>query len=250
MTFYHQLDNIMLEFDLSILLAMGIIFLGAFVQTAIGFGLAIVAAPLLFQISADYVPAPIVISAFFITLLSTISNRSSIEIGGLKSAIVGRIPGSLVGGALLTIVSVNTLSLWIGLTVLLSLLISLLPIKLEPTKNKMIIAGFLSGFMGTSSGIGGPPMAILLQHQEAKSFRSNLSAFFLFSSIISLVVQFAVGYLNWHHLYLSLPLIPAAWLGYKAANQIVEKLSKQWIRWGALLLCLISGVGAIMKSQL
>lgn len=238
----------MIDFDTSVLIAMAIIFLGAFVQTAIGFGLAIVSAPLLFQVSHDYVPAPIIISAFCITLLSTLRNRSNIEMGGLKSAIIGRIPGSIVGGVLLIYVSLDTLSLWLGITVLLSLVVSLLPFKLEPTRNKMAVAGFLSGFMGTSSGIGGPPMAILLQHQDANKFRGNLAAFFLFSSMISLLVQLFLGYLTMRHLYLSLPLIPAAWAGYKVASLITHRLSKQWIRKGALLLCFVSGLGAIIKS--
>ncbi len=43
----------------SALIAMALIFVGSFVQTAIGFGLAIVAAPLLFLVSPEYVPAPI-----------------------------------------------------------------------------------------------------------------------------------------------------------------------------------------------
>ncbi|MDV7102821.1 sulfite exporter TauE/SafE family protein [Vibrio sp. TH_r3] len=231
-----------------VLLAMAIIFLGSFVQTAIGFGLAILAAPLLMLLSNDYVPVPIVIIALFITSLSTLKNRSNIEVGELKSAIIGRVPGSVVGGLLLTYVSVQVLSLWLGIIVLLSLLVSLLPFRIEPTRNKMAIAGFLSGFMGTSSGIGGPPMAILLQHQEANKFRGNLSAFFLFSSIMSLVVQWLVGYLTVEHIYMSLPLLPAAWLGYKVATLVAHRLSKQWIRWSALSLCLISGVGAIVKS--
>ncbi|MDW3125324.1 sulfite exporter TauE/SafE family protein, partial [Vibrio sp. 1974] len=48
-----------MEFDSVNLLAMGLIFLGSFVQTAIGFGLAIVAAPLLILWAPEYVPAPI-----------------------------------------------------------------------------------------------------------------------------------------------------------------------------------------------
>ena len=41
----------------------------------------------------------------------------------------------------------------------------------EPTPTRMVVAGFFSGFFGTSSSIGGPPMALLLQHQEANQLR-------------------------------------------------------------------------------
>ncbi|WP_420855600.1 sulfite exporter TauE/SafE family protein [Vibrio maerlii] len=227
---------------------MGLIFLGSFVQTAIGFGLAIVAAPLLFQLSPEYVPAPICLVALFISLLNARKLRSEVSIGGLKMALYGRIPGSIAGGALLMWVSVSTLSLWLGGMVLIAVLVSLLPVKLEPNPNRMFTAGFLSGFMGTSSSIGGPPMALLLQHQEANSLRGNLSAFFVFSSIISLIVQIPIGFFTWSHLVITLPLIPAAWLGYVIAQKVVHRVSSKGIRYSALVLCLASGTTAIWQG--
>lgn len=232
-------------FSSTALIAMFLIFLGSFVQTAIGFGLAIVAAPLLFLISADYVPAPICIVALFISILNALKHRSNIELGGLKMALIGRVPGSIAGGILLVLVSTDVLALWLGLLVLFAVAVSLLPYRIEPTPIKMGIAGFFSGFFGTSSAIGGPPMALILQHQEANQLRGNLSAFFVFSSIISLIIQIPVGFLTLHHLWITIPLIPSAWLGYKLAMMTTQSLPKDNIRFAALLLCTISGVTAV-----
>jgi uncharacterized membrane protein YfcA len=232
-------------FSSTALIAMFLIFLGSFVQTAIGFGLAIVAAPLLFLISADYVPAPICIVALFISILNALKHRSNIELGGLKMALIGRVPGSIAGGILLVLVSTDVLALWLGLLVLFAVAVSLLPYRIEPTPIKMGIAGFFSGFFGTSSAIGGPPMALILQHQEANQLRGNLSAFFVFSSIISLIIQIPAGFLTLHHLWITIPLIPAAWLGYKLAMMTTQSLPKDNIRFAALLLCTISGVTAV-----
>ncbi len=232
-------------FSSTALIAMFLIFLGSFVQTAIGFGLAIVAAPLLFLISADYVPAPICIVALFISILNALKHRSNIELGGLKMALIGRVPGSIAGGILLVLVSTDVLALWLGLLVLFAVAVSLLPYHIEPTPIKMGIAGFFSGFFGTSSAIGGPPMALILQHQEANQLRGNLSAFFVFSSIISLIIQIPAGFLTLHHLWITIPLIPSAWLGYKLAMMTTQSLPKDNIRFAALLLCTISGVTAV-----
>lgn len=232
-------------FSSTALIAMFLIFLGSFVQTAIGFGLAIVAAPLLFLISADYVPAPICIVALFISILNALKHRSNIELGGLKMALIGRVPGSIAGGILLVLVSTDVLALWLGLLVLFAVAVSLLPYRIEPTPVKMGIAGFFSGFFGTSSAIGGPPMALILQHQEANQLRGNLSAFFVFSSIISLIIQIPAGFLTLHHLWITIPLIPSAWLGYKLAMMTTQSLPKDNIRFAALLLCTISGVTAV-----
>jgi uncharacterized membrane protein YfcA len=235
-------------FDISVILAVALIFVGSFVQTAIGFGLAIVAAPLLFLISPDYVPAPICLVALFISMLNAMKHKSNIEIGGLKAALLGRIPGSVAGGALLLYVSQSVLALWLGIFVLIAVAISLLPIRIQPTNSRMAVAGFFSGFMGTSSSIGGPPMALLLQHQEANTLRGNLSAFFVFSSIISLIVQYFIGYLTVNHLVITLPLIPAAWLGYKLGASSLKYFSKEVIRAFSLLLCCISGSSAIYHA--
>ena len=230
--------------DPTALLAMTMIFLGSFVQTAIGFGLAIVSAPILIIIAPQYVPAPICLVALFISLLNSLKHRNSIELGGLKMAILGRIPGSIAGATLLVFVSTQSLSLWVGLLVLLAVFISIMPFRIEPTPKRMVIAGLF----GTSSAIGGPPMAILLQHQEANQLRGNLSAFFVFSSIISLITLIPVGFLNIDKLWLTLPLLPAAWAGYWLALKTTQSLPKQTIRYGALTLCLICGFIAIYKS--
>lgn len=230
------------------IIAALLIFVGAFVQTAIGFGLAIVAAPLLFLVSPDYVPAPICLVALFISILNALKHRDSVEIGGLKMALIGRVPGSIAGGILLVMVSTELLALWLGVLVLFAVVVSMLPFRIEPTPARMGIAGFFSGFFGTSSGIGGPPMALLLQHQEANQLRGNLSAFFVFSSIISLLVQMPAGFLTLHHVWISIPLIPASWLGYKLARATTQSLPKEKIRISALLLCSISGATAVWQS--
>lgn len=235
-------------FEPSILLAMLLVFLGSFVQTSIGFGLAIVSAPMLIMISPDYVPAPISLVGLFISAMSALKYRSSISIGGLKMALIGRIPGSVVGATLLVMVSHHTLSLLIGCLVIVSVILSVLPFRIEPNPKRMGIAGFFSGLFGTSSGIGGPPMALLLQHQNANQLRGNLSAFFMISAIISLGMQIPIGFFSWHHVQVTLPLLPAAWLGCQIALKTTEHIPKHYIRIATLVVCISSGITAIWQG--
>ncbi|MBL4782391.1 MAG: sulfite exporter TauE/SafE family protein [Porticoccaceae bacterium] len=230
---------------MDILLAALIIFIGSFVQSAIGFGLAIVAAPFLFLLSPDYVPAPITLVALLLSIANAYRYRSSISLQGLGAAIIGRIPGTVAGGALLVWVDTKSLSLWLGVTVLIAVAVSLLPLRIAPTTPRMLIAGFLSGFMGTSTAIGGPPLALLLQHEQANLIRANLSAFFIVSCILSLLVQGYTGYMSWHHFILTLPLIPAMLLGYWLATRYVERIASHHIRLVSLCICSLSGIGAI-----
>ncbi|MYC59884.1 MAG: sulfite exporter TauE/SafE family protein, partial [Gammaproteobacteria bacterium] len=48
---------------MEVIIPVLIVVAGSFVQTAIGFGLAVIAAPLLFFIDPAYVPAPITVAA-------------------------------------------------------------------------------------------------------------------------------------------------------------------------------------------
>lgn len=229
------------------LIAFTIIFVGAVVQASIGFGLAIIAAPLLFSLSVDYVPGPITIIALVLSIMLTLRHRQSISLKGLGAAIVGRVPGTVAGGFLLVWADARTLSLWIGLSVLLAVLVSLTRLRFSPTPGRMAFAGFMSGFMGTSTSIGGPPMALLLQHEAADAMRANLSAFFVISCLLSLVVQIPAGYMSWTHFFLALPLLPAAGLGYWVAGRYANRFPQHYIRSASLVICGLSGITAMLS---
>ncbi|PQJ88974.1 sulfite exporter TauE/SafE family protein [Aliivibrio sifiae] len=234
--------------DFGLLFAIILIFIGSFIQSAIGFGLAIVTAPLLFLISPNYVPGPIVIVGLFLSIINAYKYKANVSFRGLGYAFLGRIPGSVCGGFLLYYVDSKLLSLWIGVVVLLAVAVSLLSFRIEPNNSRMTVAGFFSGLFGTSSGIGGPPMALLLQHQEANLIRANLSAFFVVSSVVSLAIQVPAGYMSLNHLYLTLPLLPASFIGYLVAMKVVDKIDKDTIRKVSLVMCSISGIAAILLA--
>jgi uncharacterized membrane protein YfcA len=116
------------------------------------------------------------------------------------------------------------------------------------TPRRLMFAGFLSGFLGTSSGIGGPPMALLLQHQKVDQIRANLAAFFLMSSALSLLIQIPIGFMSIKHALLALPLIPAGYVGHKLALSVLHHLSKNIVRNLSLILCFVAGVGAVYSG--
>ena len=108
---------------MEILVATVVIFVGAYIQTALGFGLAIVAAPILFFLDPLYVPAPITISALTLSLVMAARHWDSISFSGLKFAILGRIPGTIAGGMLLVWISIEQLALWVGISVIAAVIL-------------------------------------------------------------------------------------------------------------------------------
>lgn len=229
------------------MLAALIVLVGSFVQSVTGFGLAVVTAPLLLLLSAEYIPAPITVVALVLSIVNVMYYRHALELRGLMYALLGRIPGSICGGVILLALSPSETSLFIGVLVLVAVAISLFPVRIEPTNGRMTVAGFLSGIFGTSSSIGGPPLALLLQHQAANSIRANLSAFFVVSSIMSLMVQWYVDRFTWQHVELSLPLLPAAFIGFWLSTKVAHRINKSMLRFMSLSLCTISGGYAIVR---
>lgn len=230
---------------MEVLLACLIIVMGAFVQTAIGFGLAVLAAPILYFIDPYYVPAPITVCALVLSVLNVYSYRGQVSFRGLGNAIIGRVPGSLLGGALLVWIDKEWLALWIGLSVLGAVGVSLTSLRWQPTPGRMMLAGFMSGFMGTSSSIGGPPMALLWQHQEVNLIRANLAAFFTISCVMSLVVLTPLGQFGSRQIMLALPLLPATCLGFFIAKRTMRSVPHQQLRIASLTLCSIAGMAAV-----
>ena len=90
-------------------------------------------------------------------------------------------------------------------------------------------------------------MALLLQHEAADAMRANLSAFFVISCLLSLVVQIPAGYMSWTHFFLALPLLPAAGLGYWVAGRYANRFPQHYIRSASLVICGLSGITAMLS---
>jgi uncharacterized membrane protein YfcA len=231
------------------LLAAGVVvLLGSLVQTALGFGIAVVGAPLLVMIYPAALPGPLVAMALVQCVLMALQHRQHIELAPLGSAMVGRIPGSLLGAWLLTVFSAQGLSVFVGSAVLLAVAVSTLRVSIRPTVGSMFWAGALSGIFGTSTSVGGPPMALLLQHQEARHLRGNLAAFFIYGCVVSLLMLIVMGRFGRAELVLSLYLLPWTLAGYYLCRFLPLQRFEAGLRPGILLLCTVSGATAILSA--
>ncbi len=233
---------------LQMIAAMGVVGLGAIVQGTIGFGMAVVAAPFLYQIDPALVPGPLIFSGMAIGALSARRYASEIDVSILGYALLGRVPGSMIGVLILTLVSIQHLSLVLGGAVLLAVVGSLFPYQLKTTPFTLFSAGLCSGMMGTAASIGGPPMALLLQNESGNRIRANLAVFFVVGSFISLVMLGINDLLSKEQLIYGVCLFPAVLMGHWMASKVAEKVEKERIRQIMLVLCSISGITAILSA--
>ncbi|MGI2021571.1 sulfite exporter TauE/SafE family protein [Shewanella glacialipiscicola] len=232
----------------TLILASLAVFLGALTQSLIGFGLAVVASPLLYIINPQLVPGPVIAMGFTISLLTLMRERGHLEFNGLQYALIGRVPGGFIGASLLLFAPQSILGLSIAAIVAVAVILSLYKFSLPVNKKTLFGAGIVSGIFGNIAAIGGPPMAILLAGKDASQFRAALSAFFIFSSAIAMGILAITGLLEIKHLWLSLMLLPSVILGYLVAGRLVGRVDKDKTKMATLILCSISALVLTVKS--
>lgn len=219
--------------------------LGAFVQRATGFGLAVIGAPLILMLEPRLVPVVLVMFGLLVSLMMVGIYRREIRVDAIGMALVGRIPGTVLGAWLLLAAPLVILEKFIALIVLSSVAVSLLKIRLPVNRNSLFIAGFASGIFGTVSAIGGPPIALLMHRLPADSARANLSAFFIVSTVMTLLALLLAGQILLWHLALALTFVPAVVLGNVLASLVAHHLDRRALQRSSLVLSTIAALGLL-----
>jgi uncharacterized membrane protein YfcA len=114
----------------------------------------------------------------------------------------------------------------------------------------LLAAGTLSGFMGTVSSIGGPPIALLYQHERALVLRSTLPRFFLVASTVAIVILVAVGRLGPTEVLEGLALLPGVALGVAVAPRLAGHVDRRSARPVVLGLSLLAATAVLVKELL
>ena len=198
----------------------------ACVQGAAGFGMALLAAPLLTLVDRSFAPAPLVLAVLPLSVLVAQRDWAHLDRRGLAWAIGGRLPGVVLGGVAAALLSQHTLALVLGLGVLVAVSLSMVTARLRPTPGTLVSAGFASGFMGTTTSIGGPPMALVYQRSDGPAFRSTLAIYFAAGALMSLTALAVAGRMGAHELRLGLLLWPGVILGFLLSRPLTRYLDE------------------------
>ena len=232
---------------LDLAIASGIVAVGAMVQGSVGFGLGLVAAPTLMLIDNRMVPGPLLFAALTLTLLMTHREWRAIDFMGLSWALGGRVAGVVAGASTLTLLSGDGIAIVFGLLVLTAVALSASGLHVTPGPGTLIGAGALSGFMGTLSAIGGPPIALLYQHADGPRIRGTLSVFFVVGTGLSLAALRFIGRLGAVEFILAASLLPGIVLGFAVSGMTRRFLDRGYTR--VAVLAVSATAGAIVALR-
>ena len=220
---------------------------GFTLQGAVGFGMGLLGSPIFILIDTRLVPGPVLASTMVFTTLLTVRERRAVDLDGLRWAVVGRAAGTIPAAALLAVLPAERLSLLFGGIVLLGVALSVSGLHVEPRPVSLLVAGALSGIMGTIAAIGGPPMALLYQHAAGARIRGTLSSLFLIGTMISLAALIFVGRFGRDELRLTLALLPGAVVGFVVSRRIASRLDRGYTRQAVLAIATVAGLIVVVR---
>ena len=232
----------------SLALALLAVTLGAWVQATVGFGYALLAAPLVALVAPELVPAPIMVSSALLSLATALHERGSIDRRGVSWALLGRVPGVALAGVIAARLADADLSVLFGVLVLVAVALSLSGLRLQPSAASLGVAGFVSGVMGTLTSIGGPPMALLYQSEQGPRLRATLNAYFAAGSCMSLLGLYWAGRFGTRELWAGLSLLPGCVVGFVLSLGTRDWLAGGRTRLGVLGVASCAAISVVIRA--
>jgi uncharacterized membrane protein YfcA len=224
--------------------------LGATAQGLVGLGLGLVAAPVTMLVEPGLMPDLLLWLAMIYPVATLVREHDEIDWRGLRWALAARVPGTVVGVALVAAFSDRALGIAVGIMVLLSVVLTARTVVVPVSRPTLAGAGFASGITGTATSIGGPPLALLLQHREPLQIRTTLAVYFLVGAGLSLVGLGIGGSLKPSVALVALALTPALLVGLILSRLLMTHVPRDRVRWGVLGLCAASALVLLARSLL
>ncbi len=222
--------------------------LGGLVQGSIGFGLALVASPIIALVRPDLVPVAVLVAAPFLPLATLRREWRHADLKAFGWALAGRVPATALAAVVVAAVSTRTLQGVVGIIVLGMAALNLRPAWLPERPATLIGAGVLSGLGGTAAGIGGPPIALVLGHRDPARSRATLALTFLVGALLSLGTLWAAGMTRPDSLLAGLVLAPGTLVGFAVAVRVRERLSHTGFKAAVLLLSCAAAATLVVRA--
>lgn len=218
------------------------------VQASLGFGFALISAPLLKLIDPDLLPGPLMVAGMLLNVAMSARGLKAAEKGPLAWMVMGSLPGLWLGVLAYDWLTPRQADMLFGVLVLSAVGMSRLHGAKHATAGVLIGAGFFSGLMNITTTMGGPPVVLALQALPGNRFRATLALYFLVIGTISLFVLPHSVQLDLAKSIRGLELMPAVLLGLWSAGPFERWLDAGRTRVAVLLLAAAAGGVLIVRS--
>ncbi len=215
----------------TLVLIVAVVFVGAVFQASIGFGANVIAQPIVFLLDPSLVPGPVLLANAFVSYLVLARDRQAIVQRPGTGAVLGLLAGTTIGVFTIRAASPDALAIVIALCVLLAVAaLASNRLAIEPSSRNIATAAMIGGFAGTTSGIGGPPMALVYQGGEGPAVRGSLASYFVLASPVALIGLAIAGRFGWRQVVSGLALFPVVLVGFVASRRFLPLVDRGFAR--------------------
>ncbi|MDX9903730.1 MAG: sulfite exporter TauE/SafE family protein [Bacteroidales bacterium] len=237
----------------NIILLSLIIFTASVVRGFTGFGLALVAVPLLQFLM------PVTDTAVFIAMINFIFSllyyrRSKRVISNQPLGLMALWTGAGVAAGALILKYINPAFIQLGWGILIIFIVFALyrevDFHIRSDKTAMTLSGLLGGLLSGATGITGPPVAVILASLKTpkEKFNAVISVFILFAVSYALVFYLISGLVKQETLFLALCCVPALLAGLYTGDRLVARISQNTFTGIVYVVLIIMGLITLLKG--
>lgn len=238
---------------ITIILFSLVILVAAFTQALTGLGFALVSVPILVSFVSPKISVPIIMvltPPVMITIL--IDLWKHVQLKRIWLLMLMGFAGMPFGTYLLVYLDVQLLKIIIGLTIVLFGTALLLGYS-RRFKNEKIVSipiGFLSGILGGSTSMSGPPVILFFSNQgdEKNVFRANLVTYFLFLHLSIIPTYIISGLVTMDIVQTAFLLLPALIVGAVLGVKFAAKIDENIFRKVILIIIVLSGFISVITG--
>nr|WP_245928733.1 sulfite exporter TauE/SafE family protein [Murinocardiopsis flavida] len=223
------------------------VLLGTVVQSSVGLGVGLVAAPVAALLDPSLMPGGMLIVTAATPLLTLPGEWRRADWRGIGWGMLGRLAGTVAGVWVVSALSVRALGLAVGAMVLVGVAASVWAVRIRVTPATVASAGVISGITGTATSIGGPPMALVYQHEPGPTVRATLGVYFLLGIAASLAALAIGGQLHLREVVAGVSLLPFMVAGFLLGRPIRRIVDAGSMR--VMLLVVVSVSGAVLIAR-
>jgi uncharacterized membrane protein YfcA len=238
------------------LLAALAAFAGASVQSATGFGFALILGPALFAVlgAKEAVSALLVLGVALNVMVLADGRRARVPWRALAPALAAAVPGLAAGVWILTALPKPALQAVLGVAVIVAALVQLggaRAVRRESSLGEACAVGLATGALTTSTSVSGPPLVLWLGSQGLRpaELRTSLSVCFLalnLAGALALVVGAGTGALAGADVLL--PLLALVVVGHLVGAWAFRRIDPERFRAVVLGLVIATGVASLVAG--
>lgn len=233
---------------LALVLGGLVLMVGALVQGAVGYGMNLVAAPVLALLDPSLVPVPLLLVSSVHALLAATREYRHTDWRGVGWTMAGRVPGTVLGVLAVALLPRDPFTVLVGASVLVCVALSLISWHPMPTPRALMVAGVAGGTFGTAATIGGPPVALVYQHADGPTIRATMAVYFAAGSLLSVLALAVGGQVHADPLAQAGLLLPFLLAGFALSGPLRRVLDAGWTRTAVLAVATASACALVARG--